>query len=104
MSGILPSSRTVGNRRKNATVKSLPILVCLILILGAAAATQAAAPVHIWEKQEVTLTAARYYANPYTDVTVWLDLSGPGFRKRVYGFWDGGQVFRVRLLATAPGT
>jgi len=60
--------------------------------------------VHIWEKHEVTLTAARSYANPYTDVTVWLDLSGPGFRKRIYGFWDGGQVFRVRLLATASGT
>ena len=100
---MFPSWRTVGNPHKNATVKSLRILACLTLVLGAATAMRGAAPVHIWEKQEVTLTAARSYANPYTDVIIWVDLSGPGFNKRVYGFWDGGQVFRVRLLATAPG-
>lgn len=63
-----------------------------------------ASPVHVWEKQELTLTAARTYSNPYTDVTVWVDLKGPGFQKRVYGFWDGGETFRVRVAATAPGT
>ncbi|HTL67500.1 MAG TPA: DUF4038 domain-containing protein [Lacunisphaera sp.] len=62
-----------------------------------------AAPVHVWEKQELTFTAANNYANPYTDVIVWVDLKGPGFAKRVYGFWDGGPVFHLRLMATAPG-
>jgi Domain of unknown function (DUF5060) len=28
----------------------------------------------------------------------------PGFSKRIYGFWDGGQMFRVRVVAPAPGT
>ena len=51
----------------------------------------------------MTLTSIRCWANPYTDVTVWVDLTGPNFKKRVYGFWDGGQTFRVRILATAPG-
>ena len=32
-----------------------------------------------------------------------MDLSGPGFARRCYGFWDGGSTFRVRLLATCPG-
>ena len=63
----------------------------------------AAAPAHVWEKQELTFTSERAFENPYTEVTVWVDLSGPGFHKRVYGFWDGGQTFRVRLVATAPG-
>ena len=51
----------------------------------------------------------RYYqdaatnTNPYADVTVWVDLEGPGFSKRVYGFWDGGREFTVRVLATARG-
>jgi len=36
-------------------------------------------------------------------VTLWVDLLGPGFRKRVYGSWDGGTTFRVRVLATSPG-
>ncbi len=75
----------------------LPLLCFTLASLGAA-------PVHLWEKQELTFTAAHTYSNPYTDVTVWVDLAGPGFQKRVYGFWDGGQTFRVRLLATAPGT
>ncbi len=59
--------------------------------------------VHVWEKIELTFTAERTYDNPYFDVDVWVDLEGPGFRKRCYGFWDGGNVFRVRILATSPG-
>lgn len=59
---------------------------------------------HVWEKQELTFTAAQAFTNAYTEAVVWVDLTGPQFNKRVYGFWDGGQTFRVRLLATAPGT
>ncbi len=58
---------------------------------------------HVWEKQELTFTAAESYQNAYTTVTVWVDLDGPNFSKRIYGFWDGGQTFKVRLVATAPG-
>ena len=58
---------------------------------------------HVWEKVEIVLTANRSFPNPYTDATVWVDLTGPGFSKRVYGFWDGDNVFRVRVTATAPG-
>ncbi|MBI4876730.1 MAG: DUF5060 domain-containing protein [Acidobacteria bacterium] len=78
----------------------------LSLLAGAAVLAGAApAPVvHVWERQELTFTAARSYANPYSEVTVWVDLNGPGFQKRVYGFWDGGGTFRVRVLATQPGT
>jgi Protein of unknown function (DUF4038)/Domain of unknown function (DUF5060)/Putative collagen-binding domain of a collagenase len=71
------------------------------LILSAAAAN--AAPVHTWQKQELMLTSQKTFNNPYTDVRVWVDFKGPGFDKRVYGFWDGGSTFRVRVLATAPG-
>jgi hypothetical protein len=59
---------------------------------------------HVWEKQELTFTAARAYTNAYTEAVVWVDLTGPHFKNRVYGFWDGGQTFRVRLVATEPGT
>lgn len=61
-------------------------------------------PAHVWEKQELTFTAAQTYKNPYLEVIVWVDLTGPGFAKRVYGFWDGGQTYHLRVLATAPGT
>ena len=59
---------------------------------------------HVWDKQELTFEASRQYTNPYTAVTVWVELTGPHFKKRVYGFWDGGQTFRVRLVADEPGT
>jgi hypothetical protein len=52
---------------------------------------------------EIELSASGAYDNPYTDVTVWVDLEGPGFSRRCYGFWDGGRTFRVRVTATAPG-
>jgi hypothetical protein len=58
---------------------------------------------HVWEKVEITLEAQTQYENPYTDVEVWVDLEGPGFKRRAYGFWDGGDTYRVRVLATAPG-
>ncbi len=75
-------------------------LAWLFLLL---VSTAPAASVHVWEKQQLTFTSARSFPNPYTDATVWVDLAGPGFNKRVYGFWDGGRIFRVRLVATAPG-
>jgi hypothetical protein len=76
-----------------------------ITLLSLLAALPAfAVPLHVWEKQELTFTAARTFANPYTDATIWVDFTGPNFHKRVYGFWDGGQTFRVRIVATAPGT
>jgi hypothetical protein len=62
-----------------------------------------ASEVHVWEKYEITLEARDRHANPYLDVDVWVDLKGPGFERRVYGFWDGGTTFKVRIAATAPG-
>ena len=59
--------------------------------------------VHVWELQEITLRSAVAYANPYTDVVCWVDLEGPGFARRVYGFWDGERTFKVRFVATVPG-
>jgi hypothetical protein len=82
----------------------LPTLIGSVCALGLVAARPAAAAVRVWEKQEVTLTSKASFANPYTDVVVWVDLDGPGFHKRAYGFWDGGRTFRVRVVATGPGT
>jgi hypothetical protein len=63
----------------------------------------ARADVRVWEKVELTFHAKNQYADPYTKVEVWVDLKGPGFDKRCFGFWDGSNVFRVRVLATQPG-
>ncbi len=62
------------------------------------------AVIHMWDVHEIVLHAAEKYDNPYTDVTVWAQLEGPDFCKRVFGFWDGGDTWRIRATATAPGT
>jgi hypothetical protein len=63
--------------------------------------------VHVWEKVEIVLTSGKTFANAYTDVDVWVLLTGPsgsGFvNKKVWGFWDGGRTFVVRVLGTVPG-
>ncbi|MCK9484567.1 MAG: DUF5060 domain-containing protein, partial [Candidatus Marinimicrobia bacterium] len=59
--------------------------------------------IHVWEMQEVALKAEKNYANFYTDVTCWLELNGPDFSKRIYGFWDGDNIYKVRFVATMPG-
>jgi hypothetical protein len=61
------------------------------------------ATLNLWECAEIELHSKRSYGNPYTEVTVWIDLNGPGFRKRIYGFWDGDGTWKVRLTVTAPG-
>src|ERR1022692_389856 len=87
--------------------RSYSISIMLRYILGTACLTLCSAGLHaqahVWEKRDITLTAQLKFGNPYLDVDVWVDLKGPGFARRIYGFWDGESTFRVRVLATAPG-
>lgn len=82
------------------------VLVVAAAHLAAAAsagATLSSGEVHVWDTQEITLQATGDYANPYAEVECWIQLEGPGFARRVFGFWDGGRIFKVRFVATAPG-
>jgi len=74
-----------------------------LLLVGGLWSDLAADVVHVWEKVEITLKGAKTYENPYKEVVVWVALKGPGFDRRCYGFWDGGNTFRVRAAATSPG-
>jgi hypothetical protein len=81
------------------------LLLILALAFSAAAADSRlqSGEVHVWQTQEITLQSARDYSNPYVEVDCWIDLEGPNFKRRVYGFWDGGRTFKVRFVATQPG-
>ena len=81
---------------------SLVLYAVVALLLGTYG-TGLAETIHAWEKVEITLHSENHYENPYTQVEVWVDLEGPDFEKRCYGFWDGDDVFRVRVLAEVPG-
>ena len=92
---------------RNVTWKSetsVPALVVASALLLGICGTVSAETRNVWEKAEITLHAKKSYEDPYSDVEVWVDLKGPGFDKRCYGFWDGRETFRIRVLATAPGT
>ena len=55
-----------------------------------------------WSPVEITLHAGRDHPNPYTDVSVHADFTGPhGEVIRRPAFWDGGRVWRVQF---APPT
>ncbi|MGH7956206.1 MAG: DUF5060 domain-containing protein, partial [Opitutaceae bacterium] len=57
-----------------------------------------------WSVYEITLTATESHKNPYTDVTVTATFKGPGDAiKTVKGFWDGGQMFKVRFTPNQAG-
>ncbi len=56
---------------------------------------------------EVEFNSQVNYGNAYMDVDVWIELKKEGSSSEVYRipvFWDGGNVFRVRLVPTSPGT
>src|SRR5436190_5285909 len=81
----------------------MKLLQACLLIGVICTFVDARADVHVWEKVELTFHAKNHYDNPYTNVEMWVDLKGPGFEKRCYGFWDGADIFRVRVLAMQPG-
>jgi hypothetical protein len=83
-----------------STLKSKVVMALALLLFSG---TAPAKNVHVWEMVEITLEAENTYINPYMDVDIWVNLKGPGFDKKVYGFWDGGNVFKVRVIATTPG-
>ncbi len=59
--------------------------------------------VRMWQPFEIQFEASGDYENAYVEEEIWIDLKGPGFDKRVYGFWNGGKQFCVRIAATAAG-
>ncbi|HYG33409.1 MAG TPA: DUF4038 domain-containing protein, partial [Clostridia bacterium] len=57
-----------------------------------------------WQRWEHTLTSTCTYTNPYADVTLRVTYTKPGHRTiHGYGFWDGGQTFRIRCAFPQPG-
>lgn len=83
-------------------MKKLLILTGIVLINYLSAFGQEST--FTWQKVEIELQATNEYQNPYTEVDVWVQLEGPGFSKRCYGFWDGNRTWRIRVMATRPGT
>jgi hypothetical protein len=80
------------------------ILLTLMLSLGACStqpdATRAPGDAPQWEQVEITFEAKGEYANPYTELEVWVDFEGPDSQIiRRPAFWDGANVWKVRFAS-----
>ena len=69
----------------------LSIRLIMSILMVQALIVSSLSQVHNWETVEVTFTAQNSYANAYTDVEFWVQLSGPDFNEKVHGYWDGEQ-------------
>lgn len=56
-----------------------------------------------WRMTELTLESETRYSDPFSDVTLDLILTGGNKTYTVPGFWDGGNVFRVRFVCPEAG-
>jgi hypothetical protein len=80
-----------------------------IQAVGAASAmpqepAAAQAETHAWTRWETVLQSSRSYENPYRDVVLRATYTGPaGQVQHAYGFWDGGDTFRIRCAFPTPG-
>lgn len=78
-------------------------IAVLFLYLYNCAASFATEGIKVYTVQEITLAAQGQYINPYKDVDCWIELKGPDFQKKIYGFWNGANDFVFRVVATQPG-
>ena len=88
---------------------SLRCLAIALVLARSGIPSEAAVPAsesgHTWQRWEHALTSTRPYESPYAHVILRVTYTGPAQRTlRTYGFWDGGNVFRIRCAFPAPGT
>jgi hypothetical protein len=59
----------------------------------------------IWQPAEVEVRSSVTRDDPFGEVDLRATFTSPtGRQRRVYGFWDGGQTWRVRFAPDEPGT
>jgi len=74
------------------------------LLCCAAVPALAAKVVPRWDMTDFTLRSDRPYANPFRDIEVFADFTGPdGARRTVRAFYDGGDVWRIRFMPDLEG-
>ncbi|MBR3955845.1 MAG: DUF4038 domain-containing protein [Clostridia bacterium] len=57
-----------------------------------------------WVMQEFVFESEKTYADPFNDVNMDVNLYGNGRMYTLPAFWDGGNVWKVRLVCPSAGT
>ncbi|MGB7394151.1 MAG: LamG-like jellyroll fold domain-containing protein [Pricia sp.] len=91
----------------NLKIKSYQLFLTFILLnLSISSLFAQENSYSVMEVVEVEFTGQERYENPYLDVDVWIELKKSRAGSETYRipvFWDGGNVFRARLVATSAG-
>lgn len=99
---ITPPKAGMGT--ENARMWAACLLVLGWVLISSGPTRAAALEAQNWQRWEHGLKSTRDYGNPYADVTLQVTYVGPGGRTlRTYGFWDGGDTFRIRCAFPAAG-
>lgn len=56
-----------------------------------------------WLMNELTFESDKYYADPFNDVDIELHLYSDGRLYKIPGFWDGGNVWKIRFVCPFEG-
>jgi hypothetical protein len=82
----------------------LPGAIVALLFSTVAARAEKTFTVSKWDRAEITLKSSVNYTNAIQESEVRVLFVSPlGETNRVYGFWDGGKIWRVRFKPTFPG-
>lgn len=58
----------------------------------------------IWDRFEITLKNDRPYKNPFTDVDIYAEFTGPdGSKTETWGFYDGSGTWKLRFMPNQIG-
>jgi hypothetical protein len=81
-----------------------PVLLLSLLVLLMAPSLVAAPKVGRWDRFEIAVANPKKYADPYRDVTLEVTFTRPGGGKvEFWGFYDGGETWRIRFLPDRLG-
>ena len=80
------------------------ILMPFAIPVGAARKEETRMTIPLWQRGDIVLTSEKQYENPYTDVDVDATfVHESGEEIHLYGFWNGGDEWRVRFAPTKTG-
>lgn len=69
------------------------------------AAADNAVKVEVWKRTDIILISEESYLNPYREVEIDADFTHEdGTKIHLFGFWNGGDEWRVRFSPTKTGT
>src|SRR6056297_3310362 len=98
---------TLKQKKMNHSLRKTTLAIILFLALLAFGYRNISAHTQVdtapqWQEVELVFEAEQEYNNPYTDVEMAVEFSGPDGREiRRPAFWDGDSTWRVRFASPA---